>query len=308
MNANREGFIRSWAQAMIGVFGIVTGAQAADCKLGERYVAVAGERAAAQDTEQAVTFLRRAIEVCPGYDAWQKLGEVLSLSTEPADEKAAVDAFVTAYELAASDKERARSLHRYAALLSRQGDPQNAYPLITQAVALDGADSEIAALAGEIDRQIQTPTREQLVRGLSTSLYRPLKVASGPTQASVAQPPQAIGSGPSVTIRVNFETSSTVVDEATRGNVRLLAQALADRSLIERRFLFVGHADVRGDATYNVQLSRDRAAAIHQSVVLIEPTLAGRIETTGKGSTEPLVSGDGPEAHRANRRLQVVVR
>jgi len=285
-------------------------AYAADCRLGERYVASAAERVAADDNEQAITYLRRAVDVCPNYAAWQQLAEALSRSPEPGDKKAAVEAFVTSYELAAADAERARSLHRYAGFLSREGDPQNAYPVIMQAAALAGADPEIAALAREIDQQIQNPTREQLVRGLSASLYKPFKVAASdsPQPNAAKSPPSQAASGPSVNIRVNFETASTVVDDTTRGNVRLLARALADPELTGRRFLLVGHADVRGDAAYNLQLSQDRAAAIHQSIVLIEPGLAGRIETTGRGSSEPMVSGSSPDAHRANRRLQVVVR
>jgi outer membrane protein OmpA-like peptidoglycan-associated protein len=103
-------------------------------------------------------------------------------------------------------------------------------------------------------------------------------------------------------------TGTTLVDEKTRSNIAVLAQSLADPNHPNQRYTFVGHADIRGDESNNVLLSKRRAEAIYQSVTLLEPSLQGRIEVTGRGSSEPIDLGNDERAYRANRRLQVLLR
>jgi peptidoglycan-associated lipoprotein len=98
-----------------------------------------------------------------------------------------------------------------------------------------------------------------------------------------------------------------MTDEATGSNIGILAHALADKAHPGQEFVFVGHADERGNAQTNLILSRRRAEAIYQAVVAIEPSLKGRIEVTGRGSAEPLDPGHDERAYRANRRLQVLL-
>lgn len=285
-----------------------------DCALGQRYFALAQDRLAAFASDEAAEYLRQSIKACPTHEAYQQLGEVLAQSPERADQQQAVEAFVAAHELATSDEARARALYRYAQLLAREGDPQNAYPLIKDAQALQPDDPAIATLASNIQSQVEKPTQAQIVRGLKDSLYRPLRVASLTMAASAAtatmakRPPPARTTGPSVNIPINFVTGSTRVDDQTRPNVIELARALSDPGLQGQNFLFVGHADVRGDADRNLDLSRQRAEAIQQAVVLLEPSLDGRIEATGRGSNEPIDYGHDEQAHRANRRLQVLLK
>jgi outer membrane protein OmpA-like peptidoglycan-associated protein len=227
----------------------------------------------------------------------------------------AVDAFVSAHELASSDPERAHTLYQYARLLNLDGDPQNAYPLIKDAKALDPNDADIAALAGKIEQRIDNPTKEQIVRGLWDSMYKPLRVASIKTVHSVAEsaPASAPASVPassaaSVSIPINFELGTTMVDERTRANIAVLAEALADPTYAQQHFTFVGHADVRGVEPNNIVLSKRRAEAMAQAVVLLQPSLQGRIDVVGRGSAEPIDPGHDEDAYRANRRLQVLLK
>jgi outer membrane protein OmpA-like peptidoglycan-associated protein len=45
-----------------------------------------------------------------------------------------------------------------------------------------------------------------------------------------------------------------------------------------------------------------------QAVVLLQPSLHGRIDVVGRGSSEPIDPGHDEEAYRANRRLQVLLK
>ena len=277
-------------------------ARAEDCALGQRDLALAQDRIANVETVEAAELLRLSIEACPTYDAYEQLGELLAKSAHRRDRVNAVDAFVAAHARAHSSKTRAQTLYQYALLLNREDDPQNAYPLITQARTLDPARPDIAELAATIETQVQSPKKEQITRALRYTLFKPL------TGGSIAATKTAFtaASGPSVNIPINFDTGSTEVDEQTRPNVSELAAALADASLEGKRFLFIGHSDARGNPQYNAALSLQRAEAISHRVVELEPSLKGRIRVEGHGAREPIDLGTDQRALRANRRLQVI--
>jgi outer membrane protein OmpA-like peptidoglycan-associated protein len=295
------------AASILVIFGSGSTVRAEqDCNLGQRYLGLAHERMAASENEAAAALLRQAIDACPSYEAYQSLGEIQAQSPHRDDRASAVDAFVSAHELAPSDKARARSLYSYARLLSRDGDPQNAYPLIRSAQTLDPTDPEIAQLSQQIEGQINNPSKDHIVRGLWNSLYKPLRMAAATTSDKIARP--APTNGPSANIPIYFETGTTLVDDQTRANVAILAHALADAAHPEQHFLFVGHADIRGSEANNVLLSKQRAETIYQAVILIEPSLQNRIEVTGRGSSEPIDPGHDERAYRANRRLQVLLK
>jgi outer membrane protein OmpA-like peptidoglycan-associated protein len=283
-----------------------------DCALGKRYLLLAQDRVAAFETDAAMTLLHQSIDACPSYEAYEQLGELAAQSPQREDQQQAVAAFVSAYSRADSASAQARNLYHYAALLNQEGDPENAYPLIERARSLDSSNADINQLADKIAAQVQHPTQEHIVRALKYSLYQPLREpAATPENAALRtttkyQTPPG-GGGPSVNIPINFDTASVNVDQETRPNIATLAHALADTSLKGRDFLFVGHSDLRGADQMNMALSMQRADAIRQSVVAIEPSLKGRIKVEGHGAREPIDTGTDERALRANRRLQVVI-
>ena len=288
--------------------------QAQDCVLGQRYLSLAHDRVASFKNDEAIAFLRQAVDACPTYDAYEQLGELAAQSAEQEDKTKAVGAFVSAYARASSAHERAQTLYHYAALLNQDGDPENAYPLIKQAHVLEPTNSDYTALNDTVEKQVQHPTQEHIVRALHYSLYQPISTSESSTASASSghglakhQTPPG-GGGPSVNIPINFDTGSIVVDEQTRPNIAVLAHALADPSMAGRDFTFIGHSDYRGGDAYNMSLSQQRAESISQSVITLEPSLKGRIQVEGHGAREPIDTGTDAQALQANRRLQVVVK
>lgn len=311
---------------LAAAFGAVHAADR-DCPSGERYLALAHEKAAGSELDEAADLAQRAVEACPSYDAFESLAELLTQSFERADHVRAVDAFVSAAALAPTESTRAQSLYQYARLLDLDGDPQNAYPLIRDATTLAPGDAQIGALAARIKQRVDNPTKEELTRGLWNSLYKPLRVdsalrsrtsapsTSGRTPAASANPAGGATlrlarteAGPSVNIPINFEFGTTTVDQRTRANIEVLASVLGDPSHAQQHYTFVGHADSRGLPANNIILSRRRAEAISQAVVQLQPSLHSRIDVIGRGASEPIDPGHTEEAYRANRRLQVLPR
>jgi hypothetical protein len=71
------------------------------------------------------------------------------------------------------------------------------------------------------------------------------------------------------------------------------------------RLEITGHTDSTGDATYNEELSMNRANAIKQA--LVERGIdAARLETLGAGEKQPIASNDTPEGQALNRRVELV--
>ena len=295
---------------IILTFGTAPAAQT-DCEAGGRYLAAAQEKSAASEFNEAAELAQSAVETCPNYGGFEALGEARAQSLSRADHVRAVDAFVSAHERASTDLERARTLYQYARLLNLDGDPQNAYPLITDAKALDPDNSDIVTLAAKIEQRINNPTKDQIVRGLWDSMYKPLRVAMVKSVHPGTDPVPATfptGNVASVSIPINFELGTTMVDDRTRANIAVLAEALADPAYAQQHFTFVGHADARGVEPNNVVLSKRRAEAMAQAVILLQPSLHGRIDVIGRGSSEPLDPGHDEDAYRANRRLQVLLK
>src|ERR1700689_5111033 len=108
---------------LMSVAGASYGAQP-DCQAGERYLAAARDKAAASDFSEAADLAQSAVDSCPNYAGYEALGESRAQSLSRADHLRAVDAFVSAHELATSDLERAHTLYQYARLLNLDGDPQ----------------------------------------------------------------------------------------------------------------------------------------------------------------------------------------
>ncbi|TVS04031.1 MAG: OmpA family protein [Rhodobacteraceae bacterium] len=71
--------------------------------------------------------------------------------------------------------------------------------------------------------------------------------------------------------------------------------------------IVVGHTDNTGSAEYNQGLSERRAGSVAQ-VLRGEGVAANRIQTIGRGLTQPVASNATPEGRRQNRRVEIFIR
>jgi len=274
--------------------------QAEDCALGQQFLSRARDQLAQSQRAGAVASLRQSVAACPSYEGYEQLGELLGHSKNRRDWLSAADAFVQAHSLAPSPKARAQTLYQYASLVNDDGDPQNAYPMIMKAATLDPGRQDIAKLSAVIESQVRAPTKSQLTRSFGLSVYKPLQA-----RAAAADSITGAGHGQD-NVPINFKFDSVALNDQTRDNLTVLAQALADPALGRKKFVFVGHSDARGSEQYNTALSLRRAEAMRLAVLQLDPKLAGRIEVQGKGSSEPIDPGTDPQAMSRNRRLQVL--
>ncbi len=102
-----------------------------------------------------------------------------------------------------------------------------------------------------------------------------------------------------------FATDSAVVGYGLRSDLAALAGVLTDypASTIN----VIGHTDNVGDASYNLSLSRNRAAAV-ASVLTDNGVSPSRIVTIGRGEDQPVASNLTAAGRQQNRRVEIIIR
>jgi outer membrane protein OmpA-like peptidoglycan-associated protein len=101
-----------------------------------------------------------------------------------------------------------------------------------------------------------------------------------------------------------FAVDSTHITPSLRSDLSVLAQNLINypNSTIQ----IIGHTDNTGSADYNQSLSTDRALAI-SSILQQNGVPQFRIQSTGRGESQPIASNLTPEGRAQNRRVDVVI-
>jgi len=70
----------------------------------------------------------------------------------------------------------------------------------------------------------------------------------------------------------------------------------------------VGHTDADGDEAANMDLSTRRAASVKTALAREFAIDASRMETDGKGESQPVDKNDNPAGKANNRRVEFVKR
>lgn len=117
---------------------------------------------------------------------------------------------------------------------------------------------------------------------------------------------QRIGEGIVVTFPEGllFAFDSYQVTPAARDNLRKLAASL--KKYPDTRTLIVGHTDSRGSTAYNMELS-DRRAEAAASYIVGEGVERARVNTAGRGETEPIAGNDSDDGRGQNRRVEIAI-
>jgi outer membrane protein OmpA-like peptidoglycan-associated protein len=178
-------------------------------------------------------------------------------------------------------------------------------------VAADQADERVAALEDERER-IVLRNREREANAAALAAASAQMRAETAEQRADALASRLQSMQAEETERGTVLTLSDVLFETDRAQLKPGAAASMDRlarflgEYPDRRVLIEGHTDSRGTAAYNLQLSRDRADAVRDALVL-RGIDASRILTTGKGESLPVASNDTAAGRQANRRVDIVI-
>lgn len=101
-----------------------------------------------------------------------------------------------------------------------------------------------------------------------------------------------------------FATNSFAVRPDLQRDLRAVASNL--QAYPDSTIQIIGHTDNTGDASFNQTLSVNRANAV-ADVLLDAGVPVVRINTVGRGETEPVASNLTPEGRAQNRRVEIVI-
>jgi OmpA-OmpF porin, OOP family len=138
--------------------------------------------------------------------------------------------------------------------------------------------------------------------------------ALAPAAAAADNAPRSRGFAPamrpqpkkpsSAAVLITFITDSSELTAESRSALDVIAKALSGGRLSNLQFVVEGHADPRGEADHNMELSRARAESVVSYLVSEHRIERQRLVPVGKGASEPLnkTQADAPE----NRRVTFV--
>lgn len=101
-----------------------------------------------------------------------------------------------------------------------------------------------------------------------------------------------------------FEFDSSRLKPESSGEINQIFQLLKENPNL--RLLITGHTDSSGSEAYNLRLSLERAESIRTALVSLGIN-AGRIETSGAGSSQPIQSNESATGRALNRRTEMTI-
>jgi len=101
-----------------------------------------------------------------------------------------------------------------------------------------------------------------------------------------------------------FDTGSDKLRPESYSTIRLVADLLKEDASLN--LIINGHTDSEGDDASNISLSKRRSDAVKEALVSKFGCDASRLQTDGKGETEPVADNSKPEGRAANRRVEFI--
>ena len=101
-----------------------------------------------------------------------------------------------------------------------------------------------------------------------------------------------------------FATESAAVRADLQSDLRAIGANL--QQFPNSSVQVIGHTDNTGSAAFNQDLSERRARSV--AGILLETGVSGaRIQTIGRGESQPIATNQTPEGRAANRRVEIVI-
>ena len=127
-----------------------------------------------------------------------------------------------------------------------------------------------------------------------------LKVATGKPDARH----KLIEEGKFSTTGILFDFQSAAIKPESYGVLKDIAKVLSENPAVKVKV--VGHTSSDGDDNANMELSKKRAASVKEILTAEFGIDASRIETEGKGETQPVANNKEKEGKALNRRVEFI--
>jgi len=130
-----------------------------------------------------------------------------------------------------------------------------------------------------------------------------IRIASAETDARSLLVKQLMEEGKAVTNDILFDVNSDVIKAASFPVIDALVDGLKANGAV--RVQITGHTDSDGAAAHNLDLSQRRAAAV-KNYLVAHGIDGSRLQSDGKGMTQPVAANDTEAGKAKNRRVEFV--
>lgn len=130
-----------------------------------------------------------------------------------------------------------------------------------------------------------------------------IRIASAETDARSLLVKQLMEEGKATTNDILFDVNSDVIKAASFPVIDALADGLKANAAV--RVQITGHTDSDGTAAHNLDLSQRRAAAV-KNYLVAHGIDGSRLQSDGKGMTQPVAANDTEAGKAKNRRVEFV--
>jgi outer membrane protein OmpA-like peptidoglycan-associated protein len=113
-----------------------------------------------------------------------------------------------------------------------------------------------------------------------------------------------ITEGKLVTYGIYFDSGSDKIKPESAGTMKEISTVLKENPTVNIKI--IGHTDSDGDDAKNLDLSKRRAISVKNALNTEYGIEALRIETDGKGETEPIAPNSTAEGKAKNRRVELI--
>lgn len=101
-----------------------------------------------------------------------------------------------------------------------------------------------------------------------------------------------------------FDSGSAHIQPQSMGIILQISQVLQQEG--EMKLKIIGHTDSDGEDSKNMELSKKRAEAVKKALVSVYNVSSDRLQTEGKGESEPVGDNQTTEGKSQNRRVEFI--
>ncbi len=159
----------------------------------------------------------------------------------------------------------------------------------------------------DIPRAFENNIQYRFVIGMHSYFAETQGLFLSNMRVAVGQPDtrsKLLTEGKLVTRGITFDVGSDKIKPESYGVLKEIAQVLSENPAVKVKI--IGHTDSDGNAAQNLELSKKRAAAVAKALSTDFKIDALRMQTDGKGASEPTEPNTTPQGKANNRRVEFV--
>ncbi len=260
----------------------------ADCQQAKSYYELALANKKNQNYQQALVGFQQSAQLCPRFGVYFEQGKTL-VKLKRFDEASASYKKAGAFIEARSD-DKIDLLSSMAIVYLKKGSLQQASLYAEQSYDIKKQNSPARIL--KLRRHIDLKNAGHVVS------------AQEIMQTLIAR--KSFGVAPKVKFNsITFKFDSTELTAQGQQQVIELSEVLVKSLQGGKQAMLIGHTDKKGDAAYNMSLSKRRAEAVKNVLIENNPDLRNALQTRGKGEEELRYLGNDETDHQLNRRVEM---